>query len=90
MTPRRIDPLQRKDDMPDLIPQRQRVLREAETLQDMATRVLDTGGEPNYAGEKLARAFRANVHALLVLGWRRSALIEAIDKEAQCVPEAQL
>jgi hypothetical protein len=90
MTPRRIDPLERKDDMPDLIPQRQRVLREAETLQDMATRVLDTGGEPNYAGEKLARAFRANVHALLVLGWRWSDLIEAIDTEPHYVLEAQL
>ena len=88
MTPRRIDPLRRKDDMPDLT-QRQRVLREAETLQDMATRVLNTGGEPNYAGEKLARALRANVHALLVLGWRRSDLVETIDKEAQYVPEAQ-
>jgi hypothetical protein len=74
--------------MPDLT-QRQRVLREAETLQDMATRVLNTAGEPNYAGEKLARAFRANVHALLVLGWRRSDLVEAIDKEAHYVPETQ-
>jgi hypothetical protein len=75
--------------MPDLIPQRQRVLRKAETLQDMATRVLNNGGQPNYAGEKLARAFRANVHALLVLGWRRSDLVEAIDREAHYVPEAQ-
>jgi hypothetical protein len=25
-----------------------------------------------------------------VFGWRRSALIEAVDGEAQCVPEAQL
>lgn len=55
----------------------------------MATRVLNTAGEPNYAGEKPARAHRANVHALLVLGWRRSDLVDAIDKEAQYVPEAQ-
>ncbi len=89
MTSRRTDPLQRKDDMPNLTPQRQRVLREAETLQDMATRVLNTDGEPNYAGEKLARPFRANVHALLVLGWRRRDLVEAIDREAHYVPEAQ-
>jgi hypothetical protein len=88
MTPRRIDPLQRKDDMPDLFHQRQRVLRAAETLQGMATRVPNAGGEPNYAGEKLARAFRANVHAVLV-GWRRSDLVDAIDKEAHYVPEAQ-
>ena len=87
MTP--CPPTRRNDDMPDLIPQRQRVLREAKTLQDMATRVLNTGGEPNYAGEKLVRAFRANVHALLVLGWRRSDLVEAIDKEAHSVREAQ-
>ena len=87
MTPR--PPTRRNDDMPDLIPQRQRVLRKAETLQDMATRVLNNGGQPNYAGEKLARAFRANVHALLVLGWRRSDLVEAIDREAHYVPEAQ-
>jgi hypothetical protein len=75
--------------MPNLTPQRERVLREAETLQDMATRVLNTDGEPTYAGEKLARSFRANVHALLVLGWRRSDLVEAIDKEAHYVPEAK-
>lgn len=75
--------------MPNLTPQRQRVLREAETLRDMATRVINTDGEPNYAGEKLARAFRANVHALLSLGWRRSLLVEAVDEEAHYVSEAQ-
>lgn len=75
--------------MPDLFPQRQRVVRAAETLQDMVTRVPNADGEPNYVGEKLARAFRANVHAALVLGWRRSDLVEAIDKEARYVPKAQ-
>lgn len=79
----------RTDVMPDPRTKRQSVVREAETVQDMAARVLANGGEPNYAFEKLARAFRANVHALLVLGWRRCDLVEAIDQETRYVPEAK-
>jgi hypothetical protein len=62
---------------------RRQVVSHTETLHDMSARVLANGGEPNYATEKLACAFRANVRALILLGWSDQDFAEQIEREAQ-------
>jgi hypothetical protein len=59
------------------------VLAEAAAIQDMATRVLNNGGEPHYTVEKLSVAFRATVRTLLALGCTADELTASITRQAQ-------
>jgi hypothetical protein len=47
----------------------------------MATRILSSGAEPNYAAEKLWRTFRASARTLIRdLDYDPQALIQAIER----------
>lgn len=62
--------------------QRDSVVSEATIIQDMAQRVIDNHGEPNYASEKLLRAFQAAVRALMHdLDTHPRQLIKVIERE---------
>lgn len=64
--------------------QRESILEEAATVKDMATRVISNGGEPAYATEKLWRAFKATVRALIDdLDSDPRELIKAIERETR-------
>jgi hypothetical protein len=61
---------------------RSTIARRINPIQDMAQRVIDNHGEPNYAAEKLSRAFHATVRALLRdLSADPQQLINAIEHE---------
>ncbi|MFI4984898.1 MAG: hypothetical protein ACHP93_05225 [Solirubrobacterales bacterium] len=61
---------------------REDILSEVATAKLMLRAVLQNGGEPNYAAEKLWRAFRAIVRALVRhLHIDPQELIHAIERE---------
>jgi hypothetical protein len=62
--------------------EREGILTETATVKLMARCVLSNGAEPNYAAEKLLRAFRAIVRALVRhLHVDPQELISAIERE---------
>jgi hypothetical protein len=62
--------------------EREGILTETATAKLMTRCVLNNGAEPNYATEKLMRAFRAIVRALVrYLHLDPQELIDAIERE---------
>lgn len=59
---------------------RERVVDLADTVRDMGQRVVNNGGEPNYAGEKLGKAAYEAITALALMGWHESDITEFVSR----------
>ena len=58
-----------------------RDMEDVDDIRDMAQRVRNNGGEPNYAGEKIYRAFLLCLRLLNRLGYDRKDIDKAVDRE---------
>jgi hypothetical protein len=57
----------------------QTILELADDVREMGQRVLDNGGEPHYAREKLARAATRAITALTLLGTESAEITALVD-----------